>query len=302
MKAFEKKVFGKWVLSGEHSVLRGCPALVFPLPCCFIEFSYWESDQPLSVQKEGVDLAGLDFSAAPLLEKALSLAGKTREDLRGRLKIKSQMPFGAGLGASAALCAGLALLFENKSWLEQPTGCPSKQAFAQSLEDLFHGKSSGMDVAQALKGQALLYQNGKIRKFLPPFRRRPNLFLSYSGRRSATILAAAQVKDLLKKDPQTAALADKDMARASDLCLSAISSESEREAEGQLREGLDLGRASFQKWGLLSYDLEKHISDLKAAGSLAAKPTGSGLGGYVISLWGPRRPPPAARQMISLEI
>ena len=285
MEIFEKKIFGKWVLSGEHSVLRGCPALIFPLPCYYINFSYRESDSPLFVEKSGLDLAGLDFSATPLLEKALNLTGKKRESLKGVLKIKSHIPFGAGLGASAALCAGLALLFESKSWLGKGISGESAQSFAQKLEDLFHGKSSGMDVASALKGKPLLYQNGKIRKFLTPLKKKPPLFLSYSGRRSATIFGAAKLKELFEKNPKAAEGADKDMERSANLCLSALNSQDPEESARKLKEGLDLGNSCFQKWGLLSYDLEKHTALLKEAGAIAAKPTGSGLGGYVISLW-----------------
>ena len=296
--AFQKRICGKWVLAGEHAVLRGCPALVFPLPDYYIDFSCQEGDQPLSVDKEGIDLAGLDFSLTPLLEKALSLTGKTRDSLKGSLKIKSRLPFGAGLGASAALCAGLALLFESKSWIKEPAkpgektggaekpGGEAAQKLAQNLEDLFHGKSSGMDVASALSGRPILYQSGKIQKFLPPIDESGlPLFLSYSGRRSATIFGAAKVKELFKKDPKAAESADRDMARAAALCLEALESGGAADAARKLREGLELGSSCFQKWGVLSYDLQKHIADLKRAGAIAAKPTGSGLGGYVISLW-----------------
>jgi mevalonate kinase len=31
--------------------------------------------------------------------------------------------------------------------------------------------------------------------------------------------------------------------------------------------------------------LEEHLGDLKRAGAVAVKPTGSGHGGYVLSLW-----------------
>ena len=42
----------------------------------------------------------------------------------------------------------------------------------------------------------------------------------------------------------------------------------------------------FAEWGLLTPGLQQHIKDLYAKGALAAKPTGSGGGGYVLSFWG----------------
>ena len=52
------KTHGKWILAGEHSVLRGCPALVFPVRSRFLEFEHIASKEPLSVKIEsgGSDL------------------------------------------------------------------------------------------------------------------------------------------------------------------------------------------------------------------------------------------------------
>jgi mevalonate kinase len=46
---------------------------------------------------------------------------------------------------------------------------------------------------------------------------------------------------------------------------------------------------SFSGWGLTTGVLGDHIQQLKDYGALAVKPTGSGDGGYVLSLW--RQPP-----------
>ena len=114
MSRFKKRFFGKWVLSGEHSVLRGFPAIVYPLSRYYIDFCWTESNTVLKVKKGGKYPAGLEFSFSPLLDRALKKAGKKRQDLKGCLTIEGFIPFGAGLGASAVLSAGIASLFLHK--------------------------------------------------------------------------------------------------------------------------------------------------------------------------------------------
>ena len=46
----------------------------------------------------------------------------------------------------------------------------------------------------------------------------------------------------------------------------------------------------FFEWGLVSESLQHHMNQLRVEGALAVKPTGSGGGGYVVSLWD-KRPP-----------
>jgi len=298
MGEFKKIFFGKWVLSGEYSVLRGAAALVYPLSHYYMDFHYKDSNAPLKVNKKGSHSVGLDFSVTPLWDKALKLVNKKREDLKGCLTIESSIPFGAGLGASAAICAGTASLFLHKGWISK------KQlgAFAVSLEDEFHGKSSGMDVAAVLEKKTILYQKRQILKFLPKFKTKPKLFLSYSGGRSSTAVGVLQVKNFFTNNKNQARQVDKNMAQSVELCLLALKEKEKSKCNKLLTQALDLGEDCFRKWNLISYDLERHFQHLKKSGALAVKPTGSGLGGYVISLWDKKPPFSLQKDLIPLDV
>lgn len=297
MSGFNKRFFGKWVLAGEYSVLRSHPAMVYPLPCYYMDFNYRESDIPLKITRKGKYQVGLEFSVAPLFEKALQLAGKTGKNFKGSLIIEGAIPFGTGVGASSVICAGVASLFLHKKWISKK----QLKSFATSLEDSFHGKSSGMDITVVLEEKSILYQKGKKAKALPPFKSRPLLFLSYSGGRSSTAKGVSQVRKLFDRDWSKAEQIDKNMEQAVQLCLQALRQSNGAECTALLAKALNLAEGCFRKWRLISYDLEKQISYLKQQGALAVKPTGSGLGGHVISLWR-EAPPSSIKNLIPLEL
>ena len=298
MSVFKKRFFGKWILSGEYSVLRSCPALAYPLSHYSMDFYYKESDSPLQIEKKGKYTEGLDFSTAPLLEEALKKVNKKREDLTGSLVIDGFIPFGSGLGASSVICAGTASLFLYKGWISQK----QLKDFAISLEDLFHKTSSGMDISVVLEEKAILYQNKQILKFLPKFKSKVRLFLSYSGGKSSTSFGVSKVRKFFDKNSNQAKQIDEKMNQSTKLCLLALKEEDKEKCKQLLTQALSLGEECFRKWDLISYDLERHIDYLKNQEALAVKPTGSGLGGHVISLWDKEPPADLKKELIPLDV
>ena len=298
MAEFKKRFFGKWVLAGEYSVFRSFPALVYPLSYYYIDFYYKKSNSPMQIERGGKYQMDLDFSVSPLFDKALKMANKQRSDLKGSLVINSFIPFGAGLGASSVICAGAASLFLYKGWISQE----SLKELSISLEDLFHGKSSGMDVNVVLEKKAILYQRGEKTKYIPKFQTKPCLFLSYSGGRSLTSVGVSKVRNFFDQDRKQAEQIDEEMAQSVELCLLALKEKDRNKSKKLLIQALSLGEKCFHKWNLISYDLERHMYDLKKQGALAVKPTGSGLGGYVISLWDTEPAAHIKQDMIPLDI
>ena len=296
MKQFKARFFGKWVLAGEYSVLRTGSALVYPLDYYYIDFSYKETNESLFIKRKGRYQAGLDFAVTPLLYKALKTLSKTKDDLKGLFTIEGHLPFGSGLGASSALCVGISHLFLYKKWIDKN----QLRAFATSLEDFFHGKSSGMDVTAVLRQQPILYQRSQVLKTLDQFKNKPLLFLSYSGGRSSTSVGVSKVRKLFDKDWSLAEQIDKQMNQSAQLCLQALKEKNKEKSLSLLTTALNLGSNCFEQWKLISYDLEQHINFLKQKGALSVKPTGSGLGGHVISLW--NKKPPSNLKLIPLTV
>ena len=132
------RTYGKWILAGEHAVLRGCPALVFTLLSKRFELFYSDDGGRLRATFSGEHGPELQPLFWLVIERALALKNLARDDVRGRLDVVSQLPIGAGLGASAALCVAVGRWFIAMGWAR----ADELDEFARGLEDLFHGEST----------------------------------------------------------------------------------------------------------------------------------------------------------------
>lgn len=281
---FSCKSFGKWILAGEHAVLRGCPALVFPIQSRNLDLSYSRTPHPLELKLIGDHGKELQLLVWGVLEKACEVKKIPRNDLRGTLLLESSIPVGAGMGASAALCVALTRWLGHLGYVQES----EYYEFARSLENMFHGESSGVDIAVALSGEGLRFvRNGERRPISVAWK--PNWYISYSGKRGVTVDAVNKVKDLLLKNPVLGEKLDAQMAEAVAIAEKALKMEA-HEGLPVLAAAIDLAAECFEQWNLNEGEPAQHIAWLRDHGAIAVKPTGSGGGGYVLSLW--QEPPP----------
>ena len=271
----KKRFYSKCILAGEHSVLRGYLALAMPFKKYYLEASYKPDDE---FQLEVEDSAGneLEDIYDMLLKHAIELLkNKKIQDIRIKTSIKNQIPLSQGLGASAAITLSVAYLIEQAGWINKT----EILTFASELENLFHGKSSGVDIACIETGKLILYQKASIKEILKPTRF--PLYLSYSGGSASTSSCVKQVQNFYKQDPAKARQVDINMNQAVSLIHEAF----QNQDIPTLAKGISLAETCFKDWNLISHQMQDHINWLKDKGALAVKPTGSGRGGYVLSLW-----------------
>ena len=323
-----KTFFSRFVLCGEHAVLRGGEALVYPLPHYKMSLRYAPCASPRPAKKKSSETEEFIVEESALKEKTglfvsvkgrapeggreaadaflsvvsagLNRLNKNPEDLKGRLFLENSIPLGAGLASSAAFAAAAA-------WLLQKAGFhlkPDLASFAVSLEKAFHGQSSGMDVHAVFSGKPLLFKKGAPRKPLPLLnkRLRPLLLLTFSDNRAdsgavarakgrSAKQAVLKVNRFCRENPEKAKALDDRMAEAVRSAKEILDLQSKEAVFSRLKRSLDLAESCFREWGLVPPPLDDHIRQLKKAGAAAAKPCGAGLSGAVISLW---RDPPAA--------
>lgn len=270
------RTHGKWILAGEHSVLRGNSALVFPVESRHLDFSFEPGDSGLELVIDE-EFAELERAFWKVLDKALGMLDLKRSDMNGKIALSSDIPVGAGMGASATLCVSLARWLSGLGHL----GGDQQYGFAKELENVFHGESSGVDVAVALNNQAMEFRRPNVMKsFFPTWQ--PHFFLSYSGVQGVTSECIEKVQRLFASDRSFAESIDLKMQRAVDLAKKGLT---DITSQKSLVDAIALAGECFNDWDLVGPELQSHMSWLKSHGATAVKPTGSGYGGFVLSLW-----------------
>ena len=162
---------GKVILLGEHAAVYGNPVLVASVDLRTYAKVSWRTDDKYVLTNKATGVKDLKFGPADfsrlkkdwatmLTIECLERAAEKIDERTGfDIEIWSDAPVSSGLGSSASAAAALTMaLFEEMS---QPLKPKEIADIAWKVENLVHGKSSGVDPYAVTFGGVLRYTNGE---------------------------------------------------------------------------------------------------------------------------------------------
>lgn len=271
---------GKLILSGEHSVVQGAPALAMainrevrvflrPLEESVLRIGLpgrEASDYPLHQLDALLDQARITHHTTPEKrienpEDLLAVCAALLHPTAGaELRFETDIPLGAGLGSSAAFI--LALLQVLKPALSRET----LQQLAVEGEHFQHGRSSGLDVAVSLFGGLQLYQAGHVDSL--NIKQLPDFKVFDTGRPQSS---TGECVCRSRQEFQRNAGLQSEFTRVTRQCLHAIEKQDVPYWEKSIRENHQL----LCRLGVVPDSIQKAVSELEKKG-FSAKVCGAG--------------------------
>lgn len=273
---------GKWVLCGEHTVVRGGRAIVLPASKFRLRI------YPGSEAKSDLVVSELLASLENILDRDDDGVPSLVSNMPESFRIESNIPTSAGLGSSAALCAAVVTLRLGSAWVR--ANFIKALEYARRLEDQFHGTSSGMDVACSLSGNPLLYERGREPLILPSISGLSVDFFD-TGLRAQTadvVKLVGHSKNLLEGDrlmrevvENTLLVLNKATHQSSHPHSEVILNDKDLR---ELARGMNESMNVYRLWGIVPSEVETQVLALKEKGYLGVRLTGKGMGGFLVAM------------------
>ncbi len=281
---------GKVILSGEHSVVYGYPAIAASIATrVFVEVTmndskmvsitsngYFDeirySKEDLKAIKQGQSFSQLD-GIASVVEEVLS----HRDKYSGmHIEIDSQIPMGAGLGSSASVCVATVKALSEIFSLNLSNEDVSKLAYEG--ERVIHGTPSGIDNSTSTFGGLIKYVGGKF-DYFDLSGEFPLVIANTKVSRSTKTLVS-NVRQLKDRHPQIMQRVFQTIGDISSKMLEAMLGSD----LGTVGELMDINQGLLDSIGVGHPVLTEYIQTARANGALGAKLTGAGGGGCMIAL------------------
>lgn len=272
---------GKSIIVGEHAVIYGSSAVAIPVSNLrmrvSLRYSHTKSALKLGHKKVSDHVLGVIEDAFQALEI---------ESFPCQIEGTSELLIGSGLGSSAAL--SVVILKVLASSVGRKISSKELTLFGKILEGRFHGRSSGLDTCVVAYEKPILFNKNSAPQILEIGRKDKldhwHFALVNSGTRSSTQaminLAAPYFLDRKKSDMRLAQF--EVLAQSASEALKTYNCE-------LLADSMNIASQMLAEAGLVSDLLKGMLDQIKSIGIPAAKLTGAGGGGCILTLLCPNK-------------
>jgi mevalonate kinase len=280
------------MLLGEHAVVYGRPCLVTAVDHRMEADVEVLSEEILELEAKDVRLEGykkensqLGLGEVPKAAKFVEFTVKNviqKYNISNGFKITTKAgfksTFGFGSSSAVTVCTAKAIseLFD--------LGISNKELFDICYKTVLEvqGKGSGFDLAAAIWGGTILFQNkGEVVEpvNIPNF----DLVVGYTGQKYGTVQVLNEVKEIEKEFPEVVAGVYDNLEYLVNKSVSLIKSE-DPEILRKLGNYMNFAQGQLETINVSSIELDTIIKTAREAGSYGAKLSGAGKGDCAIAL------------------
>lgn len=278
---------GKCIITGEHSVVYGLPALAVALDIrAKVTAKHYEKGKILIQAKQFNknlvlpikidDRISVEKEIYPIYISVIKTLGYLQVSDGVELVINSDIPDAAGLGSSAAVSVCTV-----KSIGELFSADLKKQEISNlafESEKVVHGAPSGIDNAISVYGGGLLYRRGRISKLNLPGD--IPLIIGDTLKKRNTGALVKKVRENYLEYPKIFKPIMNAIGRISIQARQSL----EKNDLPKLGELMNINQGLLESMGVSTIELEKLIHAARESQAYGAKLTGAGGGGCIVAL------------------
>ncbi len=277
----------KFILCGEHFVVRGMASFVIPARCFEAVLTLTETperrgvsahcrfdiEQPLSDDRK----AECEETLSGLVRHAMAWFGIDEKSNGYCFDLKSTIPPGQGAGSSSAVCQAVVGCLLKHFFGLRNVAPQYLMTWSRMLETWLHGEVSGADNAAIAYGAPLSYIRSESLKAHKP--NAPAFFVV--GSAGARVSSPYEIVSQFKRSNPL-------LYRncGNEACMQALDMASAMEAGdfAQVGDRMTKNHSILRDIGLSTPKIEEAASLAMRENAFGAKLTGAGCGGFVIAL------------------
>lgn len=249
---------GKLILTGEHAVVYGHPAIAAGITTkTTVTVTRQSGQSALVVQQTDAKLRQVVASLCPT---------------GFLITVQSELPIGRGMGSSAAFSVALVCALADADGQTLSPSNIYEQAMA--AERIFHSNPSGLDAMVSSRGGLLYFQKGDIPLQEPLAPPRWGIIVLDSGEAGST---AMMVEQVARRRPEIDPLLS-EIGQISDAAKTVLSNPI------QLGELLNANHRLLREIGVSTPRLDTLVDIALESGAAGAKLSGAGGGGVVLAI------------------
>ncbi|MHA1836289.1 MAG: mevalonate kinase [Candidatus Odinarchaeia archaeon] len=288
MKEITASAPAKCILTGEHSVVYGKPALVVALDLrayvkatfndknkIIIEAKQFQKKTILPLKFSG-DMRIIDEVIKPIYFAVLETFNMFNTTRGLTISINSNIPPSAGLGSSAAV--SVATVKAVSEILGHSLKKEQISEIAFKSERIVHGNPSGIDNTIVAQGGGLIYEKGKFEKLKIP--KDMNIIIGDTLKRRNTGVLVEKVRENYVKYTE---VFENILEAMGKITLEARKHLEENKIP-ELGELMNINQGLLKALGVSNTEIENLIDATLKNGALGAKLTGAGGGGCIVAL------------------